>query len=395
MKYCFLQVSTNLINENTLTDETSEYYQKIWTNRKKFGYKKPEHFWEIPVWIAELSYVIRKPHNKQLFIITENNPVLPDADVYFASVLDVNKHILKNIMLSNPEKIFCIGGYVDKAYFDDMDYFYCQWFDNIEDYCKRAGFNYVYGTDYSLFADLPCIPRLTLSTGCKHSCKFCTIPQEIGRICDQNIIQQTESLNKLDFELVYINDKTFGQCKNHGILTVCYDIIKRYNPVFKGFIVQTTCQQVLKFNKKYVDVYKDSHIKIVELGIETYNNDILKQYRKPQNCKIIDKAIDILENQQVKIIPNIMIGLIGESQRTYDNTLYWLVVNHKRFFMLNVYNFTVYDNADVASEVLVCAADKNELQQSRSYHDTKETAILNMFSQGVYETGIKILNYWS
>ncbi len=155
--------------------------------------------------------------------------------------------------------------------------------------------------------------------------------------------------------------------------------------------MQTTCQQVLSFDHIHTDIYEDLHIEVVELGIETYNNDILKQYRKPQNCKVIDKAIDILENQHIKIIPNLIIGLIGENQRTYDNTLYWLMGERKRFFLLNIYNFVVYNTADIADEVLVCAADKNELTQSRSYHSTTDTVIIDRFSQCMYETGIEIL----
>jgi radical SAM superfamily enzyme YgiQ (UPF0313 family) len=388
MRYCFLQVSTNLINKNIPADIASEYYRKIWTARKDSGYKKPEPFWEIPVWIAELSYVLPDT-GKQLFIIEKPNMVLPDADVYFMSVLDVNKHVLRYIIRTNPDKTFHIGGYVDESYFDGLKN--CRWSISIESYCNYANIDYKYGTDYSLFAGLSCIPRLTLSTGCKHHCRFCTIPNEIEKTRSQDILQQVESFKDLDFQLVYINDKTFGQCDNYDLLTNCYNIIKEYNPAFKGFIVQTTCQQVLSFDHIHPDIYEDLHIEVVELGIETYNNGILKKYCKPQNCKTIDRAINILEKQQVKIIPNIMIGLIGENKRTYENTLYWLLWNRNRFLLLNVYNFVVYADADIADAVSTSDADKNELSKSRSYHSTADTAIIDVYSQSVYETGIEIL----
>ncbi len=387
MKYCFLQVSTNLINENAADDIASEYYDQIWIDRKDDGYKKPEHFWEIPAWIAELSFTLPDV-DKQLCIITEHGQTLPDADIYFASALDVNKHILKNIIESNPERIFCIGGYVDFMYFNDLGN--CWWFDSIEKWCNAFDREYVYGTDYSLFAGISCIPRLTLSTGCKHHCRFCTVPQEVKRTDSLDILQQIESFNRLDFELVYINDKTFGQCNNYDLLSYCYNIIKEYNPAFKGFIVQTTCQQVKKFDKEGVNL-KDLHIEVVEIGVETYNNDLLKKYRKPQSRFTIDRAIDILEKWGVKIIPNIMIGLIGENNETYDRTFVWLWNNRKRFFMLNVYNFAVYTDADIADEITIDDTDQNERQETRSYHSNDDIHEIARFSRWVYIIGLKIL----
>ena len=58
MKYCFCQVSTNLINKDVPDDSTSEYYRQMWLSKCDDGYIKPDHFWELPLWIAELSHVL-------------------------------------------------------------------------------------------------------------------------------------------------------------------------------------------------------------------------------------------------------------------------------------------------------------------------------------------------
>ncbi len=388
MKYCFLQVSTNLINENAADDIASEYYDQIWIDRESFGYKKPDHFWEIPAWIAELSFTLPDV-DKQLCIITEHNQTLPDADIYFASALDVNKHILRSIIESNPERIFCIGGYVDFMYFNDLGN--CWWFDSIEKWCNAFDREYVYGTDYSLFAGMSCIPRLTLSTGCKHNCRFCTVPQEVKKIRQSDILQQVKSFRGLDFELVYINDKTFGQCENYSVLRACYGQIKLHNPAFKGFIVQTTCQQIEKFNREGVNLKHDLPIVVVEIGVETYNDNLLRKYRKPQSRFTIDRAIDILEKWGVKIIPNLMIGLVGENHSTRAQTLLWLNKNKKRFFLLNAYNFAVYADADIAKEITSDETDQDELRETRSYHSSNDIHEIARFSKWVYKIGLSIL----
>ena len=45
MKYCFCQISTNLINKDLPDDEASEYYQQMWLSKHDDGYVKPDHFW--------------------------------------------------------------------------------------------------------------------------------------------------------------------------------------------------------------------------------------------------------------------------------------------------------------------------------------------------------------
>ncbi|KKL93307.1 hypothetical protein LCGC14_1876060, partial [marine sediment metagenome] len=68
MKYCFLQVSDNLINPVDVNNPADVYFKAIWNHLDGEGYFKPEHYWEIPTWIAELSYCLDDQlHEKQLF----------------------------------------------------------------------------------------------------------------------------------------------------------------------------------------------------------------------------------------------------------------------------------------------------------------------------------------
>ena len=388
MKYCFCQISTNLINKDVPDDVASEYYQKIWEAKRDDGYVKPDHFWELPLWIAELSYNIHD--EKSLFIIENESPILPDADIYFASVLDCNKEILRKIARDNPEKFFYFGGYIGiKEFYSFFSYpglttslGNVSWCDTIQEVCDAFQIDYEYGLDYSLFAGTECIPRLTLSTGCKHHCRFCSIPDEVIETTTNDIMQQIKAMEVLRFKLVYVNDKTFGQTGNYRHLRYIYNEIKVRHADFEGFIIQTTCNQVLKFNRENVNLYALG-IRVIELGIESYNDCILRKYNKPQNTSIIDMAIESLSQRPIKIIPNLIIGLPGETRYTGTDTVLWVLENSNKFYMLNLYNFAVYDDADIANEIQVRENDlNNEVQLSNKEDDTLYVLGLMILKRG-------------
>lgn len=398
MKYCFLQISDNLLNPDDSTNPADMYFKAIWNHLDGEGYFKPEHCWEIPTWVAELSYCLNDGNNElELFhidVISNDRryPILPKADIYFASVMDCNKEILQTIVKNNPEKFFYLGGYI--GYVDFLRTFkgLCNvsWYESIEHACSFQDIPYQYGTDYRLFRGMKCIPRLTLSNGCTNHCRFCTVPDEIVGSSVTDVEQQIQSLKDLDFELVYINDKTFGQCENYVDLRYIYNSIKKFNPKFRGFTIQTTCHQIIKFNNRRINL-KDLYIINVELGIESFNNTILNKYNKPQNTSTIDLAIFILVKMEVNIIPNIIIGLPGETMTTYCNTLRWVKDNKHDFLMLNINNFVPYTGSDASDIVETAPADLDQTVSKRSYHSRQEAQAIMYFTTFLFDYGMQIL----
>ncbi len=397
-RICFLQVSDQLLNPNDANNPADNYFKAIWPNMVGEGYYRPEHYWEIPTWIAELSYCFDSQDDElMLFHIdhiskSREYPILPDADIYFASVMDCNKEILRTIIQNNPDKQFYLGGYIRQVEF--IRYFYglivenanMSWYKDIPAVCKELNLDYQYGTDYRLFKGVKCIPRLTLSNGCTNHCKFCAVPNEITKVNFYDVLRQVISMKDLDFELVYISDKTFGQASNYRDLEYLYDIIKEFNPKFRGFTIQTTCQQVCKWSAAGVSL-KTLHIVNVEIGVESYNNYILKKHNKPQNTRTIDTALNILKNTGVNIIPNVIIGLPGENRFTYWATLDWLEENKQNFLMLNVTNFVSYDGNDFPP----VEQDFNENSTRRSYHTKKEASTIRMFTESLFDIAMEIL----
>ena len=381
MKTIFCQVSNQLINPPT-GDISEKYYNNLYDKHERDGYYKGKDFWEIPLWIAEASGFIRG--EKELHIVrnVEDSVIhlnRSGADRILFSVLDVNKAIVKTI-IKKVNKPFILGGY---ALDDSLNRDNVVMLETMQQLADLYITPYEYKLDFSLFKGCKTIPRLTMSTGCRYRCKFCTVPNEVIAKSIPEIFKQVYAFEPLDFKLVYLNDKTFGQEANHEFLHELYHAIKQYNPKFEGFIIQTTCQQVLKgFNKPLSELF----VKVVELGVETYNNDLLRALNKPQNTNTIDKAMDLLVNLDIKIIPNFIIGIKGETRQTYHNTLAFVDKHFLNIYAMNIYNLALYDDSDL--DIIGEESDKNENSVEKSFHTDEERENAYWFSGLLFSMGL-------
>ncbi|KKL28867.1 hypothetical protein LCGC14_2370830, partial [marine sediment metagenome] len=209
------------------------------------------------------------------------------------SALDVNKNFIKELAADFPGNII-MGGYVGKNTFKDMPN--VKWYDSIEAVAKDRGIPYEPGANFGHFKDTETIARLCLSKGCLHGCAFCVVPKGVTETAEELIDKQIDAIAAVKTNLVYIDDKTFGQVKNYKTLPEIYRKIKVRNPEFNGFIIQTTASQMLKLDDTFL---KESGIKYIELGIETYNDSILKALHKPATEKSIDRAVEKIRKNKI------------------------------------------------------------------------------------------------
>lgn len=416
-KILCIQISNNLINDKPdLTDISQLYYDTLYKVKAKDGYIKPSEFWEIPLWVTEINHNIET----DFYICTDIQKTIDyllNSDYTYVcfSVLDVNEDIIKNIIklynkqypYTDGESTFILGGYINfdkflsdkynkygrqaRTSYDKIIYHNVNIAYTVKEFIEYLGIEYKQGNSYKLFKGFKTIPRLTLSTGCLNNCDFCTVENKITKINTCVIEQQVKAFKPLKFKLVYINDKTFGQCTNYKLLPRIYKAIKEYNKEFKGFIIQTTTGQLLKISDKYI---KEAHIKYIELGIETFNDHILKQYHKPSSEKTTVEAMRkirnlrycrIFEGIDIKVIPNIIIGLTEETTDTYIKTLHFLHRYKNIISHLNIYNLAVYDNTKLAKRIKPSSSNNNELKLN-----TSKQCNINFYSF-IHQFGIDIL----
>lgn len=389
-KYIFCQISSNPLNPKKIPTIEEQYYNKFWKLKRPDGYYKPgKDFWEIPKWVAEISHIISSNNLKpgtdidMEFKILHKPKILPSFNkehtVYLFSVMDVNKSLIEQIITLNPKLTYGLGGYV-KINPNLQKEINITNYSSTKDFALKEDLEYFYGTNYKLFRGKKCIPRLTLSTGCRHKCKFCTTEDKVVPVNVKDILQQLTSFRDLNYKLIYIDDKTFGQCEMSFYLKYLGMRIKKDNKKFKGFIVQTTAVMIWR----YPHLFDNPYIYAIEIGVETFNNSILKQMNKPSNEDLIDKAISVLNFFHVNIILNILLGLPGETFETYKHTLDWLDEKHKELYSLNIYSLALYEDSQLGREL------PNEIK-SEAYHNGDSRAY-TFFYDKFFKLGMKILN---
>ena len=385
-----VQFSSAFLNPSDKTQPNSfeEYYDKLYNTRK--GYDRTYDFWEVPLWISRIAHIDKNADVYVVRNINEAKKFFKEAgyDNLVFSALDVNEKYIKEFADADPDQKFSVGGYTNFKLLQDSPNVIK--YENVSDFAKQNGLPDKEGYDYRHFFGTRIIPRLKLSSGCKYKCAFCTIPKEILEVDPKVIDAQIESIKDLDARLVYLDDKTFGDAPNYKRLPELYEKIKELNPDFEGFIIQTTASRMLKFPDNYL---QSAHIKYVELGVESYNDPILKKLHKPATEKIIDAATEKLRKNKINFIPNIVVGLAGEEKGgghweettdTYDKTLNFLEKNKDIISHINVYNLALYEGTELADNLGVKSeADRNENNTVKSFHKDKNIHIeaLNKFTK--------------
>jgi tRNA A37 methylthiotransferase MiaB len=368
MKVLFIQFANSMFLRH---EDCDGYWDAFYKKYNDIGYWRGEYSFEVPKWIAEIDYLIDKREHESKLLYCKNSldEIFNEIEEYrptytLFSLMDCNKEMIKNVVKNVRNTTFIIGGYNEK-YIKQLEDLFPNviYAEEVKDEARIFGVEYKCGTDYSLFKDWSVVPRLTLSSGCYNHCKFCTIEHgNVTPIDDEIIIQQVCSFKDLKFKLIYLDDKTFGQCKNYRILSTLSKIIKEYNEEFLGFIVQTTSGVLLK---KYEDFYEIGVI-VAEIGMETYNDNILKLYNKPSNCSLVDKCIEACKDDKIKLILNVVIGFPQETKETYQNT-YDLINNTlcNGVIGINPSIYTDYELEDNCGEIDFAEYENTEL--SREY----------------------------
>jgi len=382
-----VQFASDLINKGAteVKDDASNYYDKLYSGVRP-GYARMQDFWEIPQWHG---FVARNFPDADVYVVRDMEQAkqfLNDAKygrVTF-SALDVNKHLIRDLA-ANYQGHIDVGGYVAPGTFSDLPN--VKWHDSMESLTKDAGVEYRGGADYRHYAGSDVIPRLTMSKGCLHKCAFCTIEKQLVMPSSDDITQQADAIAQLGSKLVYLNDKTFGQAKNYQDLAELNTRMKEKNPNFQGFVVQTTAAQLGKIPSEWL---AKSGIKYVEIGVESYNDPILKAMHKPATESLINKTVDKLRQNNITMIPNILIGYPGETAETYAHTLQFLQDNRDIISHANIYNLALYENTELGKTMTTASpGDFNENVLEKSFH--KDPALHQQFAGDLYGMASKLL----
>lgn len=176
-----------------------------------------------------------------------------------------------------------------------------------------------------LFAGQEVIPRLTLSSGCLFSCEFCMVPRGIAVMSEDKVWEQVEAFKPLKFDLVYLDDKSFGQAPNWRMIGDVWKEFHRDNPSFKGFIIQTTANIAAGDGRRSdgnLEAFHDLGVKYMEIGVESVNPETIRAMRKPHRSKHLELVMKKAREVGMPVIPNFIFGHPLDTGR-YDNFILW------------------------------------------------------------------------
>lgn len=323
----YVQVSDSLMMGGDADAKwVDDYYAKVYENMP--GYNKPEHYMELPLWIPVISGMAGDRYGQQVHMVTDvDQSVEQLADTpgtLLFSTIESNAPQTRELVERLAHKRIIMGGHVNPE--DFSHYPNVTFLGNPAELpAYLPGLDTTATPDNKLFEGQEVIPRLTLSSGCLFACEFCMVPRQIETPSEDRIWEQVESFRPLGFDLVYLDDKTFGQAPNWRMIGEVKDEIRKYNPAFKGFIIQTTANVAAGDGRKddgYLEAFADLGVKYTEIGVESVNPETFQAMRKPYHLKHLETVMSKARDLDMPIIPNFIFGHPHDRGR-YDNFVAW------------------------------------------------------------------------
>jgi radical SAM superfamily enzyme YgiQ (UPF0313 family)/SAM-dependent methyltransferase len=156
--------------------------------------------------------------------------------------------------------------------------------------------------------------------GCPFDCQFCAAPvlskRKVRTFSINYTFRVIEYLKEVyDFSNFRIMDDTFASCKDR-VFAFCEEIKKRQMKL------NLTClTHVNTADEKMFEAMKDAGFTVVALGIESGNDDILKRINKRITRASAIRAINLAKKAGLIVEGLFMIGNIGETKETIEDTL--------------------------------------------------------------------------
>ena len=161
---------------------------------------------------------------------------------------------------------------------------------------------------------------LLTSRGCPMMCSYCCLNPECKRMVRfrsvKNVVDEIEYLVKTFPKLIeiWIHDDSFF-IDNQRVIKICDEIIKR--KIKTKFLcsgrMKPLCMEMIK-------KLEEAGFRIVMLGIESGNDEILMKAHKGINQKDIMRAFKLFAKSKITLKTFMIVGLPGETKETITET---------------------------------------------------------------------------
>lgn len=155
---------------------------------------------------------------------------------------------------------------------------------------------------------------LISSRGCPFNCVFCgNYDRKVRLRNPDNIVGELEQLLDMGFQSLYFLDDAFTVNKQHA--KEVSDVVNDYVMPFRI----TTRADLL--DEEIVEYLVKNGLEIVSLGIESGNNQVLRNANKYMTTENNRRAVKLLHKYRVDVKGFFMFGLPGEGTREAQQTI--------------------------------------------------------------------------
>ena len=151
---------------------------------------------------------------------------------------------------------------------------------------------------------------------CPYNCSFCSINTLGFKVRPiASVIEEIKLLKKHNIDELFIRDQPFGADRNRTI-NLCQRIIQ------ENFRLGWTCfSRVDIIKEDLIKIMKKSSLHTIIFGIESTNEDTLRDYNKNTSVDQMKKSIDLCRKNGVRAVGTFIIGLPRESKESIKKTV--------------------------------------------------------------------------
>ena len=180
--------------------------------------------------------------------------------------------------------------------------------------------------------------------GCPNNCMFCGSKNIWSRHTryrsPQNIIKEITNLTKYGHQYIRFEDDTFGGMNKQYIDNLCNLMIKKC-PGLKW-----ECEMnVSAVTESTISLMKKAGCRSIQLGIESGNNQILKEIHKNITIEQAISASKIIKNHNILLEVFFMVGFPQETENSLNDTLNAINKIDANFTVYSI--FTPYPGTEI------------------------------------------------
>ncbi|MBW3013104.1 B12-binding domain-containing radical SAM protein [Candidatus Woesearchaeota archaeon] len=160
------------------------------------------------------------------------------------------------------------------------------------------------------------LPMAT-SRGCPFDCTFCSVTQMFGRSYRAKSPDRVmEELARNRYKYIFFYDDNFTADKNRTI-----DILQsmKNNGITKRWVTQTRID--IANNEQMLKLMSDTKCDMVFLGLESVNEQTLKDYKKAQGLQQMKEAIKKIRDYGIQVWGGFVMGSDQDDKKTMQKTV--------------------------------------------------------------------------